>query len=229
MSPDAANRWRSAGGLVVVAMLATALLVGIRALTQDRIDAAERRAQRQALAIVLPPSLYDNDPLRDSVRVIAPEWLGTPASVDVRRARRNGYPTALVLQAIAPDGYGGPIALLIGVDDGGRITGVRVTAHQETPGLGDAVEIRRSDWIARFSGRFLGDPPDAGWTVKRDGGDFDQFAGATQTPRAVVKAVHRVLEFLRRHGRAIETATAGSQLRFDDAPEAPLPQASATP
>lgn len=229
MNPNASDAWHAVGGLVAVALLATALLVGMKSLTQDRIDAAERRAQLQALAIVLPPSLYDNDPLRDSVRVIAPDWLGTPLTVDVRRARRNGYPTAMVLQAVAPDGYGGPIALLIGVDGGGRLTGVRVTAHQETPGLGDAIETRRGDWITRFAGRFLGDPPEAGWTVRSDGGAFDQFAGATQTPRAVVKAVHRVLEFVRKHGREIEAATTGAQLRFDDAPESPVSHASAPP
>ena len=217
------------GGLSAVVLLASALVVGAHALTSDRIDAAQRLAQRQALAIVLPPSLYDNDPLIDSLRVTAPAWLGTDAPVTVRRARRGGHATAMVLVAVAPDGYGGPIALLVGVDRTGRITGVRVTAHRETPGLGDAIDIRRSGWIRRFDRRALGDPPEAGWAVKSDGGDFDQFAGATMTPRAVVKAVHRVLALVRKHGDRIYAAPAGSDLRLGDAPDAPLPGEEVTP
>lgn len=220
---------RATVGLAAVALLASGLLVGVHALTRERIDAAQRREQMQALAIVLPPGLYDNDPLRDHVRVVAPAWLGTDAHMLVRRARRGGHATAMVLEAIAPEGYGGPISLLIGVDRTGRVTGVRVTAHRETPGLGDAIDIRRSGWIRRFEGRALGDPADAGWAVKSDGGDFDQFAGATLTPRAVVSAVHRALELVRKHGDRVYAAPAGSNLRFDDAPEAPLPGAGPTP
>lgn len=229
MNAIAPTAWRSAVALALIALLAAGLLAGMHAWTRDEIAAAERRTQREALAIVLPPSSYDNDPILDSVQVTAPAWLGGRDDLAVRRAKRDGHARALVLQAIAPDGYGGPIALLVGVDDAGRITGVRVTAHHETPGLGDAIDFQRSPWIARFAGRFLGDPPEAGWTVKSEGGDFDQFAGATLTPRAVVKAVHRVLEFVRKHGREIENAPAGSALHFDDAPEAPLPATGAAP
>ena len=229
MTASTGSPLRRVGGLSAVVLLASALVVGVHALTSDRIDAAQRLAQRQALAIVLPPSLYDNDPLLDSVRVVAPAWLGTDAPVTVRRARRGGHATAMVLEAVAPDGYGGPIALLVGVDRSGRITGVRVTAHRETPGLGDAIDIRRSGWIRRFEQRALGDPPEAGWTVKSDGGDFDQFAGATMTPRAVVKAVHRVLALIRKHGDRLYAAPAGSELRFGDAPDLLLPGEEAPP
>ncbi|MFT3806681.1 electron transport complex subunit RsxG [Arenimonas sp.] len=218
---------RAIAGLAGVAVLATGLLAGMHALTRERIDAAKRTAQKQALAIVLPSALYDNAPLLDEVRITAPAWLGTEEDVSVHRARRGGSPTALVLEAVAREGYGGPISLLIGVDRTGRITGVRVTAHKETPGLGDAIDIRRSGWIRGFDGRALGNPPDAGWAVKRDGGDFDQLAGATSTPRTVVKAVHRVLEFVRRHGDRIYAAPSGTSLRFDDAPESPTPATGA--
>ena len=229
MTASTGSPLRRVGGLSAVVLLASALVVGVHALTSDRIDAAQRLAQRQALAIVLPPSLYDNDPLLDSVRVAAPAWLGTDAPVTVRRARRGDHATAMALEAVAPDGYAGPIALLVGVDRTGRITGVRVTAHRETPGLGDAIDIRRSGWIRRFEQRALGDPPEAGWTVKSDGGDFDQFAGATMTPRAVVKAVHRVLALIRKHGDRLYAAPAGSELRFGDAPDLLLPGEEAPP
>lgn len=229
MTASTGSPLRRVGGLSAVVLLACALVVGVHALTRDRIEAAQRLAQRQALAIVLPPSLYDNDPLLDSVRVAAPAWLGTDAPVTVRRARRGDHATAMALEAVAPDGYAGPIALLVGVDRTGRITGVRVTAHRETPGLGDAIDIRRSGWIRRFEQRALGDPPEAGWTVKSDGGDFDQFAGATMTPRAVVKAVHRVLALIRKHGDRLYAAPAGSELRFGDAPDLLLPGEEAPP
>ena len=114
----------------------------------------------------------------------------------VYRARRDGAPVALVLTAVAPDGSSGPIELLVGVNADGTVAGVRVLAHRETPGLGDPIEASRSDWVLAFAGRSLGDPPPAGWTVRRDGGAFDQFTGATITPRAVVHAVRRVLEYV---------------------------------
>lgn len=229
MNPRLASMIRSASNLAMLALMVAMLVFGLHALLRDRIGAAERKAEMQAMAVVLPMSSYDNDPVLDSVQVHAPAWLGTDAEVTVRRARLGGHARALVLQAVAPDGYNGPISLLIGVDHDGRITGVRVSSHRETAGLGDAIDIRKSPWIRRFDGRSLGHPSDAGWAVKSEGGDFDQFAGATTTPRAVVKAVHRVLGLVRKHGDRIYSARAGTQLRFDDAPETPLPHAGATP
>lgn len=209
--------------LGLAALLAAALLAGVHALTRGPIADAQRRSALEALGVVLPADRYDNDPLADTVTIAAPAWLGREATV-LQRARLRGEPSALVLPVTAPDGYGGPIDLLVAVDADGRVLGVRVTAHRETPGLGDDIEARRSDWIGRFTGRALGDPPEDRWGVRRDGGDFDQFAGATVTPRAVVEAVQRALGFVRVHGDAAWAAPAGTQLRFDDAPDA-----SATP
>jgi len=206
--------------LGLAALLATALLAGTHWLTRDRIQAAEHRAQMQALEIVLPADRYDNDVLADTVQVQAPAWLGSDSST-VHRATRRGAPSALVFETIAPDGYGGAIRLLVAVDAGGVVLGVRTIFHRETPGLGDDIEAGRSDWITRFRGRALGDPPDAGWAVRKDGGDFDQFAGATVTPRAVVRAVHRALQFVARHGDEIRAAQPGDTLRFPTAPDAP--------
>lgn len=211
---------RAAAQLALAGALAALLLAGAWALTRERIADSERKAVRDALALVLPASLHDNDPSEDVVTVQAPAWLGQPEAT-VYRAQRGGEPTALVLEATAPDGYAAPIRLLVGVDAEGRVLGVRITQHQETPGLGDDIEARRSDWIHRFDGRQLGQPPLPQWRVERDGGIFPQFAGATVTPRAVVAAVRRSLQFVQAHGEAVRAAPAGATLSFDDAPADP--------
>ncbi|HEU0153334.1 MAG TPA: electron transport complex subunit RsxG [Arenimonas sp.] len=218
MSEAPREAFRAGLQLGLAALLATALLAGTTWLTRDRIVAAEHRAQMQALEVVLPADRYDNDLLADAIQVQAPAWLGSE-STTVYRASRGGEPSALVFEAVAPDGYGGPIRLLVAVDPAGTVLGVRVVAHRETPGLGDDIEAGRSDWITRFRGRALGDPPAAGWAVRKDGGDFDQFAGATVTPRAVVRAVQRALGFVARHGDAIRAAPAGDTLRIPTAPD----------
>jgi electron transport complex protein RnfG len=117
--------------------------------------------------------------------------------VTVYRARLHGEPVALVIAAVAPDGYSGTIRLLVGINVDGSLSGVRVVAHRETPGLGDAIEEERSDWILGFTGKSLQNPPLQKWAVKKDGGAFDQLTGATITPRAVVKAVRQALLYYR--------------------------------
>ena len=161
---------------------------------------------------------YDNDPLADRVQVLAPRWLGSGDAMTIHRGRRDGTPSALAIEAIAPDGYAGPIRLIVGVDVDGRVLGVRITEHRETPGLGDPIDASRSDWIQSFVGRSIGQPPEARWTVRKDGGEFDQFAGATVSPRAVVHAVRRVLLFVTAHGVELQRADAGEELRFVDGP-----------
>lgn len=210
----------TAAGLLLglTGLLAAGLLAGVKHLTAERIAEAERQARLRALAAVLPADGYDNDPLADGIQVIAPAWLGSEGALSVWRARRGDVPAQLVLELVAPDGYSGPIRLLLGVRPDGRVAGVRVTAHRETPGLGDGIEAGRSDWIEGFRDRALGDPPAERWTVRRAGGDFDAFTGATLTPRAVVHALRRGLEFVARHGEALHAAEAGATLRFDDAP-----------
>lgn len=214
---------RSGVQLALAALLATALLAGTYALTRTRIAEAEHRLQMDALAIVIPSARFDNDLIADTITVEAEPWLGQPLST-VHRARLRGADTALVLHAVAPDGYSGAIGLLVAVDREGRVLGVRVTGHGETPGLGDQIEAQRSDWITRFTGRALGDPHPSRWAVRKDGGDFDQFAGATVTPRAVVLAVKRCLELVQRHGDSLYAAPAGATLRIDSAPDDYRPQ-----
>jgi electron transport complex protein RnfG len=210
---------RAALLLATCALLAATLLAGTHALTAERIAEQNRRAQAAALAIVLPPARHDNDPLSDAIAVHAPSWLGSEIPLRAWRARRGGVPAALVLEAVAPDGYAGPIRLLVGIDARGRVLGVRITEHRETPGLGDAIDAGKSDWVEHFNGRSLHDPDRERWRVRRDGGDFDQFAGATITPRAVLKALRRLQDYVVRHGAELYDAPPGAALEHLDAPE----------
>jgi len=189
--------------LGLYALIGTGMVVYTHAATADRITANERDATLRAIATVLPRSLYDNDPLRDTRTLVEPKWLGTSTPEVVYRARRQGKPAAAVFSAVAPDGYGGPIRLLVAIAVDGKVLGVRVVSQQETPGLGDAIDASHSSWAMGFAGRRLGDPPLDRWKVKRDGGVFDQFTGATISPRAVVGAVRRCLQYFDAHRAAV--------------------------
>lgn len=171
-------------------MTAAGLLVGGNLLTADAIRQRAKEDLQASLAQVLPPSLHDNDLLADVDSVRRSD--GPP--VTVYRAKKDGHVTAVAYET-AGAGYAGEIRVVMGVDADGRLLGVRVVKHAETPGLGDKVEPAKSDWITRFTGRSLGDPPVERWQVKKDGGDFDQFSGATVTPRAVVGAIRDGLTF----------------------------------
>lgn len=174
-------------------LLGSALVTTTFDLTRERIAANERATLLRRLNVLIPQDQYDNDLFGDTLQVVAPHDLGTSDPVTVYRARRNGQPVALVLDPVAPDGYGGDIRLLIAIRTDGTLVGVRVVSHKETPGLGDAIEASRSDWIHGFAGYSLDALPPEGWALQRDGGVFDQFTGASITPRAVVKAVYRAL------------------------------------
>lgn len=223
MRPALRNALQAGLLLGLAALLAVGVLVGVEHLTRERIAAAEHEARLLALAAVMPVHGYDNDPIEDAITVVAPGWLGSDVPQRVWRARRGDEPAQLVVETVAPRGYSGPITLLVGVDADARVVGVRVTHHQETPGLGDAIEPRRSNWIEGFAGRRLGDPAAGRWRVRRDGGDFDQFTGATITPRAVVAAVATTLAFVEARGAALYAAPAGDELVFDGGPP-PLPR-----
>ncbi len=171
--------------------------------SRDAIRANERALLLRNLYALLPARELDNDIATDTLRVPADELLGTDAPSRVYRARRAGEPVAAIFSPIAPNGYSGRIHLLVGVYVDGRVAGVRVVRHAETPGLGDAIEIRKSPWIETFTGRSLDDPPLDDWAVKRDGGAFDQLTGATITPRAVIEAVRDTLLYYRRNADMI--------------------------
>jgi electron transport complex protein RnfG len=185
------------GGLLGLFGVLGAGLVGFsHDSTAERIIENERQALLGQLGALIPADQTDNDMATDVIDVSAPEQLGAETT-RVYRAKLGGQIFAVVLSPVVTQGYSGSIRLIVGVRRDGTLAGVRVLSHRETPGLGDKVEVERSDWILGFNGRSLVSPPASRWAVKRDGGDFDQFTGATITPRAVVNGVRSALEYVR--------------------------------
>lgn len=180
--------------------------VGLVALAHERLEAriaaSQRLAIQRKLAAILPAGLGDNDPLADRIEVSDRARLGSDRT-PVYRVRRGGEPVALILSPVVPDGYAGPIDLLVSVLRDGSVGGVRVLSHRETPGLGDGIEEAKSDWVLGFRGKSLHDPGEDAWAVRRDGGAFDQFTGATVTPRAIVGAVKSTLLYVRERGEGL--------------------------
>jgi electron transport complex protein RnfG len=193
---------RTALLLAIFAVFGTSLVAFTFKATEQPIAESRRAALLRSLHALIPNHLHDNDMFNDVIRVSDPR-LGSDQPMRVFRARLKGKPVAVVMEAVAPDGYGGNIFLLIAIKQDGELLGVRITQHRETPGLGDAIDEERSDWIHGFAGRSLDNPSASGWRVKRDGGVFDQFTGATITPRAVVKAVFRALQYYQAKGDAL--------------------------
>lgn len=185
--------------LVVFSVVGAGLLSGTFNLTHPSIERSEQADKLVLVAQTLPTGSYDNDLIPDARPLPANPLLGLKRPGLAYPASMGGKVNAVVMEAVAPDGYNGEIRLLIGILADGRVAGVRVVAHKETPGLGDYINILRSSWIREFDGRSLTDPPPELWKVKKDGGRFDYRAGATITPRAVVKAVHKALEYFAAH------------------------------
>lgn len=175
------------------ATLAAALLVIGNITTREAI--AQRQAEdiQSSLKQVIPDDIHDNNLLEDTV-IIDEKW----QSILFYRATLGGKLTAAAF-SVYGKGYSGDINLMMGVDTSGNILSVRILSHTETPGLGDKIEEKKSDWIYSFDGHSLSNTPDADWAVKKDGGKFDQFSGATITPRAVIKAVKKGLEIFNKH------------------------------
>ncbi len=201
-------------------MLTTSLLLGIFAIagtsmvaltyegTEARIIDNDYQALLRTLHALVPPDSHDNDIATDTVTVTSKALLGNKKPSTIYLARLKGVPVAAVITATAPDGYNGAIKLLVAIRFDGSISGVRVLNHRETPGLGDGIEVERSNWIMGFNGLSLNNPDELGWRVKKDGGIFDQFTGATVTPRAVVKAVHHALIYFKQHRDQLFNASA---------------------
>ncbi len=185
--------------LLVFSVVGAGLLSGAYSLTRPAIEASEQAEKLALIAQALPPSSFDNDLVGEARPLPIDALLGLKRPGQAYVARKGGAATAVVLEAAAPDGYAGEIRLLVGIHSNGGITGVRVTAHRETPGLGDYIEIARNRWITLFNGHSLADTPAGQWKVRKDGGRFDSMAGATITPRAVVKATHKALQYFAAH------------------------------
>jgi electron transport complex protein RnfG len=188
--------------LALFATAGTALVAVTNNLTAEKIAANEREALLQSLTALVPAETIDNDIATDTRLVSQRALLGSDQTL-VYLGRKEGSPVAAVFSSVVPNGYSGPIKLLVAVRTDGTLGGVRVVAHKETPGLGDKVEESRSDWILSFNDKSLSKPALAGWKVKKDGGQFDQFTGATITPRAIVNGVKNTLLYFQEHGKAL--------------------------
>ena len=189
--------------LLFFALIGTALLAITYQLTHEPIARSEEKEKLKLVTQIVPAAAYDNDIIKDTADLAADRLLGTEDTTVAYLGRLKGEPSIAVLQAVAPDGYSGKISLIISIrSDGqgnGKIGGVRVISHKETPGLGDYIEIAKNSWITVFDGTSLENRKDRDWQVKKDGGSFDYMAGATITPRAVVKAVHKALQYYAQH------------------------------
>ncbi len=194
---------RNAIGLGIFAVITAGVIAITQVVTAERIADQIRRAEAAALFEIIPEQQHDNDLLANTVELAPDPRLGNREPVDAWVARKAGEPAGVIIPVTATDGYSGNIRLLVGVDSQGAVLGVRVTSHRETPGLGDKVELRKSNWILSFNSRSLGQPEWEEWAVAKDGGVFDQFTGATITPRAVVRAVRQTLDYVRDHQQTL--------------------------
>ncbi len=189
------ERLRVAAIIIAAAVVLAAVISLVAGATRERIQRNEQAWLQQRLDALIAPTMHDNDLLTDRIVVSSPDMLGTDAPVTIFRARRRGEPVAAVLYTVAPDGYQAPIEMLVAIAHDGTLIGVQIVRHRETQGLGDQFENRRADWLSAFKGLSLNDPPQQRWSVRKDGGDFDEFTGATITPRAIVRATRRALEY----------------------------------
>lgn len=186
--------------LACFAILGTGLVALTKEATAGRIAEQQLRALLSGLNEIVPSARYDNDLAMDITTAQDKILLGGDAPRTIYRARKEGKPVAVVISTAAPDSYSGTeIKMLVGINLDGSLAGVRVVSHKETPGLGDGIVVDRSDWILSFNGKGLHTHTEDEWAVKKDGGHFDQFTGATITPRAVVQAVHKALKYFDKH------------------------------
>jgi electron transport complex protein RnfG len=183
--------------LALFALITALILASTDRVTEDRIAESERLAAQKALFEIVPLTRHDNDILVDLQPIPEQYWLalGLDNGGNVHIARLNDQPVAAIVPSITTDGYSGDIAMIVGINFDGTVAGVRVVEHKETPGLGDKVELRKSDWILSFNGKSLNNPELSKWNVKKDRGDFDQFTGATITPKAVIHQIAKTLEY----------------------------------
>lgn len=192
------------------ALAGTLLLAGVHTVTAKQIAESERQALLTRINTLVDASRYDNNPLEDTLS-LAPTELNSSEPVLVYRLRKQNQPVAAIFTTTTPDGYSGNIRLAVGVNADQTLAGVRVLAHKETPGLGDWIEVEKSAWVLNFLGKSLHDPAATAWAVKKDGGYFDQFTGATITPRAVVAAVKQVLVWSEQHTNTLFAPSTGKQ------------------
>jgi len=185
--------------LVAFAVSFTALMAAVYQVTKAPIAAGEAAARSALFQQIIAKDRYNNAVLEDTISIAPSELLGNKKPTTANLARQDGLPIAVIMEAIAHDGYNGKIKLLIAINRDSTISGVRVIAHKETPGLGDYIDIAKADWIKLFDQESLQKTNSDNWKVTKDGGTFDYMAGATITPRAVVKAVHKTLQYFEKN------------------------------
>ncbi len=198
--------------LGVFALGTTFLISATYLLTKDRIALEQRKAEEKALLEIVPANRHNNSMLDNTIVVdSSTEGLNLRGTKQVYLAKQDGNTVAAIIPVLATDGYSGDISLIVGVNSNGTIAGVRALSHKETPGLGDKVDIKKSDWVLGFNGHSLGNPELSKWAVKKDKGYFDQFTGATITPRAVVSATLRALQYAKANEDTLFVDTATEQ------------------
>jgi electron transport complex protein RnfG len=207
---------RTAAILFAFVIIFTGLLSGAYLWTKPALEASAAEAKMKLVDEVLPRSDYDNQLLQDTKALPPTVELGLTEETTVYLARKAGQPVAAIFESVAPDGYAGKVRLILAVRADGRVAGVRVTQHKETPGLGDYVEIKKDKnkarpWITQFNDMALDKVADKDWKVKKDGGALDYYAGATVTPRAVSKAVFKAVKWFAANRDSLFASTGAAQ------------------
>lgn len=189
--------------LALFAMLCTGLVAVVDNQTSSRIQQQQQQELMRVLHQIFPDALHDNELTEQCTLLQDKDVLGTDSALPAYIGTLQGIPTGIAIETIAPDGYNGQIRIIIGISASGEVLGVRTLSHQETPGLGDKIELRKSEWVKGFSGKTIASEEDKAWFVKKDGGEIDQFTGATITPRAYVKAVRKALLYFNTNKQVI--------------------------
>ncbi|PCJ91810.1 MAG: electron transport complex subunit RsxG [Porticoccaceae bacterium] len=205
--------------LGLFALITAALLAFTDLKTKEPIAEAKREVAKRALLEIVPLERHNNDLLVDTLEVPAAYWptLGIKGG-NINIARKGNELVAVIIPTVAPDGYSGDIHMIVGINVDGTIAGVRVTSHKETPGLGDKVDLNKHNWILGFNGKSLTNPKLKDWKVKKDKGSFDQFTGATITPRAVVQQVLKTLQYYKEDQQRLLKAAQQAEAQENPAP-----------
>ena len=193
----------TATAMIIFSLLASTALSISYFVTKTPIEESDAKAKRTFLNQVIPSNLYDNNLVKDTISVEPSPLIGNKKNIDVYRAKKNNQVIAVIIETIAPDGYSGEIKTLVGIDQEDKILGVRVIIHKETPGLGDYIEIEKSQWIKNFDLKSLGKMTEKEWAVKKDGGSFDYVSGATISSRAVIKSTYKSLLYVKENKKRL--------------------------
>lgn len=197
---------KTAGTLIAFALVGTAMLAYVFIITQEPIALSEEKARLALFKQILPENTYDNNVLKDELIIGPSKLLGNTLPTKANIAKRGNKTIGVILEAVAHDGYAGDIKLLIAIRADATISGVRVLTHKETPGLGDYIDIIHSDWIKQFNNESFIKTPAQQWKVTKDGGNFEFMAGATITPRAVIKAISKALQYFEENKQSLLNA-----------------------